>query len=87
MKNMYQARGKVMDHLLSRAFDQVRVQGVLDQIWERVSDQVVDQVRDHVSDQVWHQVRNQVSDQVWHQVRNQARDQVSDSLRKTQELP
>jgi len=64
MKNMYQARGKVMDHLLSRAFDQVRVQGVLDQIWERVSDQVVDQVRDHVSDQARDQVRDQVKDKL-----------------------
>jgi len=60
MKNMYQARGKVMDHLLSRAFDQVRVQGVLDQIWERVSDQVVDQVRDHVSDQARDQVKDKL---------------------------
>ena len=58
MKNMYQARGKVMDHLLSRAFDQVRVQGVLDQIWERVSDQVGGQVKR----QVWDQVRSQAGD-------------------------
>jgi len=49
---MYQARGKVMDHLLSRAFDQVRVQGVLDQIWERVSDQVGGQVKRQVWDQL-----------------------------------
>jgi len=60
MKNMYQARGKVMDHLLSRAFDQVRVQGVLDQIWERVSDQVTGQVRNQARDQVRDQVKDKL---------------------------